>query len=194
MRPVVREEILDFMTYTEKRSAVRPAILEAKRLRRVGIGPHLMLLFENHQTIWYQIQEMMRVERIVREKDIQHEIKTYNDLIGADGGVGACLLIGIIDPEDRAQKLGEWMGLLPTLYLELADGTQVAPQWDERQVGDDRLSSVQYLQFPIGGQVPVAAGCDFDDPSVCFRVELSTETRQALTADLAEASLAPTTK
>lgn len=186
MRPVVREEILDFMTYTDQRSALRPAILEAKRLRRVAIGPHLMILLENHQTIWYQIQEMMRVERIVREKDIEHEIKTYNDLIGSDGGVGACLLIGIVDPEERAEKLTEWMGLLPTLYLELADGTKVAPVWDERQVGDDRLSSVQYLQFPLGGQVPVAAGCDFDDPATRFRVLLSEETRQALAADLAE--------
>ena len=186
MRPGVREEILDFMTYTDKREALRPDILEAKRLRRVGIGPHLMILFENHQTIWYQIQEMMRVERIVRERDILHEINTYNELIGTDGGVGACLLIGINDPDERAKKLGEWMELLPTLYLELADGTRIAPQWDERQVGDDRLSSVQYLKFPLGGQVPVAAGCSFDDPLVNHRVEISAETRAALAADLAD--------
>jgi hypothetical protein len=186
MRPVVREEILDFMTYTDRRDALRPEILEAKRLRRVGIGPHLMLLFENHQTVWYQIQEMMRVEHIVRERDILHEISTYNELIGTDGDIGACLLIGISDPEERAEKLTAWMGLLSTLYLELADGTKIAPRWDARQVGDDRLSSVQYLKFPLGGQVPVAAGCDFEDPAVRFRVLISAETRAALAADLAE--------
>ncbi|MDG1482818.1 MAG: DUF3501 family protein [Myxococcota bacterium] len=186
MRPVVREEILDFMTYADRRDALRPEILEAKRQRRISIGPYLMLLLENHQTVWYQIQEMMRVERIVREKDILHEIQTYNELIGKNGGVGACLLIGINDPEERAEKLTAWMGLLPTLYLELADGTKVAPVWDARQVGDDRLSSVQYLTFPLGGQVPIAAGCDFDDPVVNFRVALSAETRAALSADLSE--------
>lgn len=186
MHPVSREEILDFMTYTDRRDALRPEILEAKRLRRISIGPHLMILLENHQTVWYQIQEMMRVERIVREKDILHEIQTYNELIGQDGGLGACLLIGINDPEERAEKLTAWMGLLPTLYLELADGTKVAPTWDARQVGDDRLSSVQYLKFPLGGQVPVAAGCDFDDPAVRFRVTLSAETKAALASDLAE--------
>ena len=74
MRQVVREEILDFVTYTEQRAALRPAILEAKRVRRVSIGPYLTLLFENHQTIWYQIQEMMRVQRMVRERDIINEI------------------------------------------------------------------------------------------------------------------------
>ena len=186
MRPVVREEILDFMTYTDRRDALRPAILEAKRVRRVGIGPHLMILFENHQTIWYQIQEMMRVERIVRERDILHEINTYNELIGTNGDLGACLLIGINDPEERARKLTEWMGLLSTVYLELADGTRVAPVWDERQVGDDRLSSVQYLKFPVGGKTPVAAGCSFADPVVNFRVEIAGETHAALAADLAE--------
>ena len=186
MRQVVRDEILDFMTYTDRRDALRPAVLEAKRLRRVGIGPHLMLLFENHETIWYQIQEMMRVERIVREKDILHEINTYNELIGTNGGIGSCLLIGINDPDERAEKLTDWVGLLSTLYLELADGTRIAPVWDERQVGDDRLSSVQYLTFPLGGQVPVAAGCDFDDVAVKHRVVFSGETLAALQADLSE--------
>ena len=116
MRPIVREEILDFMTYIDRRDAMRPEILEAKRKRRISIGPYLMLLLENHQTVWYQIQEMMRVERIVREKDILHEIRTYNELIGKDGGVGACLLIGINDAEERAEKLTAWMDLLPTLW------------------------------------------------------------------------------
>ena len=184
MRQVVREEILDFVTYTEQRAALRPAILEAKRVRRVSIGPYLTLLFENHQTIWYQIQEMMRVQRMVRERDIINEIETYNKLIGVDGGIGACLMIGIVEPGERAEKLSAWVGLLPTLYLELADGTKVAPRWDESAAEGERLSSVHYLQFPLGGQVPVAAGCDLDAPEARYRVFLSEETRRALRADL----------
>lgn len=182
MKPVQRDEIVDYLTYTDTREATRASVLEAKRLRRILLGP-LCFLFENRETVKYQVQEMMRVERIVREKDIQHELTTYNELLGGPGQLGCSLLIGIPDEAERDAKLRAWLGLLPTLFAELPDGTRVRPTWDERQVGTDRLSSVQYLMFDLGGQTPVAMGCEHE--GLPDRVALSDEQRAALTADLA---------
>lgn len=182
MTHVRRDQLVDYVTWEEElRPIQRPDILAAKELRRVVIGP-LTFLFENPDTIRYQVQEMMRVERIVREKDIQHELDTYNDLLGGDGEFGVTLLISVQGEAERAVKLREWMGLLPTLYAEKADGTRVRASWDERQVGTDRLSSVQYLKFAVG-EAPIAMGCDLS--GVDGRLELSAGTQAALAEDLA---------
>lgn len=183
MRPVRREELLPLEAYERSRDEIRPAILEAKRPRRVHVGDHLTLLFENAATIRYQIQEMVKAERMTREEDIRHELETYNELLGGRGELGATLLIELTDPEERDRKLCEWIGLPHHLYLKLDDGSKVRPRFDERQVGDDRLSSVQYLKFDVQGRVPVAAGSDL--PALLVESPLSAEQREALRQDLA---------
>ena len=85
MKPVLREELLDYVTYAERRDEIRARVLELKRPRRVHVGDELTFLFENRETVRYQVQEMMRVERIVREADILHELQTYNELLGGPG-------------------------------------------------------------------------------------------------------------
>ena len=186
MRPVTRDEVLDYATYSDRRPKLRPAMLEAKRVRRICLGSYITLLFENHDTVLYQVQEMMRIERIVREGDIQHEIRTYNELLGRPGELGATLLIGIDDEAARAERLERWIGLLPTLYAEFEDGERVGATWDSRQVGTDRISSVQYLKFDTSGRVPVKFGCSFADDEIRGDVVLTDEQRAALAADLAD--------
>jgi len=182
MRPVERREIVDFATYEDGREALRARVLEAKRVRRIHVGDVLTFLFENPLTVRYQVQEMMRVERIVREADIQHELDTYNELLGRAGELGCTLLIEIDDAAERAVKLREWYGLPEHLYLLLADGTRVRPQVDARQRDEERISSVHYLRFDVRGQVPVAVGCDL--PGLTVETRLNDEQRRALAADL----------
>jgi hypothetical protein len=182
VRPVKREEILPAEVYERSRDEIRQGILEAKAPRRVHAGP-LTFLFENTATARYQIQEMVRAERTTREADILHELETYNELLGGPGELGATLLIELTDPAVRDVKLRAWLGLPDHLYLKLADGRKVRATFDARQVGDDRLSSVQYLKFDVGGQVPVAIGADLQAFTV--EVELSPEQREALRQDLA---------
>ena len=146
--------------YERSRSELRAAIIEAKERRRVTVGGALTFLFENTATIRYQVQEMVRAEKMTREPEILHELETYNEVLGGPGELGAVLLIELTDPAERDRKLREWLGLLPALYARLEDGTRVRPRFDPRQVGDDRLSSVQYLKFDVRGQVPVAMGSD----------------------------------
>jgi TusA-related sulfurtransferase len=182
VKPVERSEIVDYVTYEEGRNAFRDQVLAAKALRRINIGEHLTLLVENPLTVRYQIQEMIRAERIVKEADIRHEIDTYNELLGGPGEFGCTLLIELDDPGIRDEKLREWWTLPEKTYLLLEDGTHVWARFDERQRGHDRVSSVQYLKFDTAGRVPVAAGVDL--PQLKAETRLTEEQRQALRADL----------
>jgi hypothetical protein len=182
MRRVRRDEILDLATYERSRAEIRAGVLEAKRTRRVHVAGPLTFLFENTATIRYQVQEMVRAERMTREEDIRHELDTYNELLGGKGELGATLLIELPEPEQRDRRLREWLALPSHLYLKTEDGAKVRASFDPRQVGTDRLSSVQYLKFDVGGRTPVAAGSDL--PQLTGEAPLSQEQREALAADL----------
>ena len=183
-KPVLRGEIVDYQSYEDGREAARAAILAEKAPRRVHVGEFLTFLFENHDTMRYQIQEMIRAERMVKEADIVHEIETYNEVLGGPGELGATLLIEIDSPEERAVRLREWLDLPKALYARLADGTKVRPTYDARQVGDGRVSSVQYLRFALGGNVPVAIGSDHE--ALTAEATLTAEQTKALAIDLSD--------
>lgn len=184
MRKVKRSDVMDFQTYNDGREEYRRRILQEKAKRRIHVGEHLTFLFESTDTMLYQVQEMMRLEQLVREKDIAHEIDTYNQLLGDVGELGCTLLIEIDDQAVRAQKLRAWLGLTEHVYIRLADGRSIRAVWDPMQVGDTRLSSVQYLKFPVGTGEPVAIGVDH--PELQAETELTLEQRQTLLADARE--------
>ena len=184
MKRIDRSDILDYVTYSERRDQLRASALQAKSERRILVGEYFTFLFENQETVRYQVQEMMRVERIVKEADVQHEIDTYNELIHDTGTIGCTLLIGIDDEAERDEKLQAWLGLNDHIYAAMPDGTRIKPTWDPRQVGDARLSSVQYLAFALGSQPPRAIGIDLEGAQA--ETELSESQREALQADLTE--------
>ncbi len=182
MRPVRREELLDPSQYERSRDELRPTILEQKRRRRVHVGGVLTFLFENTATIRYQVQEMIRAERMTRDEDVRHELETYNELLGGRGELGVTLLIELPDAEDRDRKLREWLALPEHLFVKLEGGEKIRPTYDPRQLGTDRLSSVQYLKFDVRGRVPVAVGSDL--PALRAETALDDEQRAALRKDL----------
>ena len=184
MSKVERNEILDYQTYNDRRDDIRIEVMKVKEDRRIHVASYLTFLFENRETIRYQIQEMMRAEQIVKEADILHEIETYNEVLGGPGELGCTLLVELDDPEARAVKLVEWLDLPKHLYAKLADGTKVRPTYDERQVGEQRVSSVQYLKFAVGKTSPVSVGCDHADPDLRHETELTEDQRGALQKDL----------
>ena len=183
MTTVTRAEILDYLTYAERRDAIRASAMAAKALRRVHAGPHLTFLFENRETVRYQIQEMVRAEQMVREADIAHELATYNALLGEPGDLGATLLIEIEDEAQRGELLRRWRGLPGSIFLVLDDGREVQARWDGDQMSEDKLSSVQFLLFPgVKGARP--AGLQVIHPELAVAVTFSPETRAALSEDL----------
>lgn len=185
-RAVERGEILDYATYEDERGAVRAAAMRTKDARRVHVGPYLTFLFENHDTIRYQVLEMVRSERMVKDADIRHEIETYNELLGGPGELGCTLLVEIDDAAARAEKLSRWLALPSHLYARRTDGRLARARFDARQVGETRVSSVQYLKFDVGREAPVAIGCDHPDPELRHEAALTKEQRAALQQDLDE--------
>ena len=179
---VRREEVLDWQSYADDRDTVRAAVMELKKSRRIHLGENLTFLFENHDTIWYQIQEIMRAERIVRESGIREELDIYNAMLGGPGQLGCALLIEIEDEAKRRPLLEAWLGLQECLYAELADGTRIYAEFDPTQVGQDRLSAVQYLVFTLPDG-PVRLGSDF--AALKLAVDLDEAQRAALATDRA---------
>jgi hypothetical protein len=183
-RPIQRSEILDYETYTDRRDEERERILAVKAPRRIHVGDVLTFYFENTATMRYQVQEMMRAERIVKESAIQHEIDTYNNVLGGPGELGCSLFIEIEDPGARRQKLTQWLDLPRHVYVRLEDDTRVYAQYDSSQVGEERLSAVQYLKFDTQSRIPVAVGSDL--PGLTVETRLTEAQRRALGDDLAD--------
>jgi hypothetical protein len=182
MRTVQRNEVVDYVTYEERREAFQKEVFAAKSRRRIHLGDTFTFLFENALTIRYQVQEMMRAEKIVRERDIAHEIETYNGILGVDGELGCCFMLEIESPQERDVRLREWIDLPGHIYAEMPDGQKAYARFDPAQIGAGRLSSVQYLKFPVNGAAPVAFGTDL--PGCESRVELTGDQRAALLEDL----------
>jgi hypothetical protein len=183
MRKVRVDEVLDLQAYESRREEIRKSAMAAKDRRRVHLGDHLTFLFENPETIRYQVQEMIRAERMHKPEDVQREVDTYNEILGGNGEIGATLMIEIDDPDERKQKLRAWRDLPDHLYARLQDGRLVRATFDPRQRGEDRLSAVQFVKFRTGGQVPVALGSDF--PRLRSVVTLTPDQRKALEEDFA---------
>jgi hypothetical protein len=177
-----RKDILDFVTYAERRDAIRASAMAAKEPRRVHLGDRLTFLFENKETIRYQVLEMVRAEQMVREADIQHELDTYNAVLGGEGELGCTLLIEIPDERERAELLRRWRDLPDHIFLVCEGGARIKASFDPEQMSEDKLSSVQFLKFRVGARVPRALCTDL--PELSAETVLDDATRQALLADL----------
>jgi hypothetical protein len=149
MKPLDISEICNIADYELERRTLRPRMIALKDRRRVRVGEHLTLLFENRETVRYQIQEMMRIERIVDLAAIRHEVETYNELIPPEGGLSACLLIEYAEAEERDAKLRELAGLEEHVFLAAGGLEPSRAVFDGRQIASERISAVQYIRFEL---------------------------------------------
>jgi hypothetical protein len=152
MKLVEFSEIKNIADYEVERKTWRPVAMALKDRRRVRVGAHLTFLFENRETVRYQIQEMMRIERMVDAEAIRHEIDTYNELIPTDGGLSASLLIEYDSPEERDVALRDLLGLEHHVWIQVAGLPPSPARFDTRQISTDRVSAVQYIHFPLTPQ------------------------------------------
>jgi hypothetical protein len=147
MQPVAFEEIKNIADYEIERETWRPHVLLTKERRRIRVGDHLTFLFENRDTVRYQVQEMMRIERIVKPQDVRHELETYNEQIPKANGLCASLLIEYETSETRDIWLRKLLGLEQHIWFAVGDTPRVKATFDTRQIATDRISSVQYISF-----------------------------------------------
>jgi len=148
MQPITRGEILPIAEYELIRPHFRSRIISDKKLRRLAVGDHISVVFENRDTVLYQIQEMLRTERITSEPAIAHEIATYNDLIPAPGQLSITLFVEIPDAALREKMLIELAGLEHSIALAVGDEV-FAAHGSFAGVMPDRTTAVHYLKFDL---------------------------------------------
>jgi Protein of unknown function (DUF3501) len=151
VKPITPSEVLPVTTYDRVRPLLRPLCIAEKTRRRLAVGPHFTLMFENRHTVWYQIQEILRTERIFEEAAVNAEVETYNELLPRPGELFATLLIEYADPAERDVELARLGGLERHLWIVL-DGRRVGARFDERQMSPDQISAVQFIAFPLGAE------------------------------------------
>src|SRR5438552_12478084 len=130
MKPVRRDEVLGLADYETIRERFRARVIEEKRARRLALGDKATAVFENHDTVLMQIQEMLRTERITREAAIAHEIETYNQLVPGEHELSATVMIEIADTAARDAFLAEAVGFQKHIAL-VVDGERVASTWEK---------------------------------------------------------------
>lgn len=191
MKPITPAEVLPVTTYDRVRPLLRPLCIAEKARRRLAVGPHLTLMFENRQTVWYQIQEILRTERIFEDAAVGAEVETYNELIPRPGELFATLLIQYADPAERDVELARLVGLERHLWMVL-DGRRTGARFDERQMSSERISAVQFIAFPLGADADrfkeLAAdgrvAIEVDHPHLSLRTPVDGQLAAALAEDL----------
>jgi hypothetical protein len=190
VKTVERSEILDIASYEGIREHFRRRIIELKRARRVGIGSNVTMLFENHDSVLYQVQEMLRTERITREDAIFHELETYNDLIPGPSELSATVFLEYPEREERERMLVELAGIENKFYLEIG-GEKVFARNETRGVLPDRTTAVHYTKFSLPESACAALSArkpsvfaGVDHPSYRAKTELVPRSVDELKADL----------
>ena len=177
MRPVERNEVLGLAEYEGVRGPFRARVIEEKKLRRVAVGPRMTAVFENHDTVLLQVQEMLRTERITREAAVVHEIDTYNQLVPGDHELSATMMVEIPDAAERDTFLATALGLERHIAL-VVDDQRIAATFDPARVLTDRASAVLYVKFPL----PPPAALALRERRATVRLTVDHPTYQASTA------------
>jgi hypothetical protein len=147
---VERSELLGLGPYEDIRERFRTRVIALKARRRLQLGPHMSLVFENHDTVLLQVQEMLRTERISDERSIAHELETYNELIPGAGSLCATLFIEYDDPAERSKMLARLASLRDQVALQIGSRRCTARFGTHFGEELDRLPAVNYLTFDVG--------------------------------------------
>lgn len=149
MNKLSRDQLLSLEEYAEQRPVFRAKIMAHKKRRQLALGDHIRLLFEDRLTIQYQVQEMLRIERIFERAGIDDELEAYNPLIPDGQNLKATMMIEYDDPEVRKQRLAELIGVERSIYLRVEGFDRVFPFANEdlERETEDKTSSVHFLRF-----------------------------------------------
>jgi hypothetical protein len=193
MSKLTLDDITDLRAYERERDEFRRGVIGLKRRRRVGLGDFVTLLFENAQTIRFQIQEMARAEKLITDEAIETELRIYNPLVPEPGQLCATLFIELTSKEALMEWLPRLVGIERSVAVRLADGEVVRSLVDEdhekQLTRDEVTASVHYVRWELtADQVErFAAGpvtLVSDHPEYARAVDLGPETHSELVGDL----------
>jgi hypothetical protein len=192
MNKLTAADLLSLEAYARERPAFRARVIAHKQPRTVHLGAHITLLFEDRLTIQYQIQEMLRIERIFEADGIRDELDAYNPLIPDGANLKATMLIEYADPAERARRLAELRGVEDAvlLHIDALPAVRAIADEDLPRRTEQKTSAVHFLRFELapdhvaafkrGAAARLAVG----HPAYRAEAELAETTRTALARDL----------
>ena len=192
-QPITRDDLMSLEQYAEKRAEFRQQVLAHKKFRQVALGPNATLYFEDRLTLLYQIQEMLRIEKVFEAEGINDELEAYNPLIPSGRDFKATFMIEYPDPEIRAAQLGKLVGIEDLVWMQVGDDDRIWSIADEdlERATEDKTSAVHFLRFEIGDAVAQALRdgarwqIGVQHPVYSYQVEIDGDTRKSLLRDLA---------
>ena len=193
MPRIDRSSLMTLETYARERPQFRAKVIAHKKHRTVHLGEHVTLVFEDELTIRYQVQEMLRIERIFEEEGIKEELAAYNPLVPDGSNLKATMMIEYPDPDERAKRLADLIGIEDKVWLRAAGHERVPAIADEdldRENGQ-KTSAVHFLRFELDEATAQAlkkgAGLaiGIDHPRYSAALEAPSAVRDSLVQDLA---------
>src|SRR5437667_1966772 len=190
---IARDSLLSLEAYARQRNEIRAKVIEHKKRRNVHLGAHVLLQFEDELTIRYQVQEMLRIERIFEDAGIQDELDVYNPLIPDGTNWKATMLIEYEDIAERRTALAALKGIEMRVWVQVDGYARVHAIADEdlERENDEKTSSVHFARFELAAPMRAAlargAGLSMgvDHPQYRVGVEVPADIRASLAADLA---------
>ena len=151
MTQLTRDDLWSLEEYATKRSDFRAEVMAHKKNRQLALGEHARLYFEDATTVRYQIQEMLRIERVFEAEGIEEELSAYNPLIPDGHNWKATFMIEIPDPVQRAVRLGEMIGIEDQVWLQVGELDRIVPIADEDldRSKDDKTAAVHFMRYQL---------------------------------------------
>ena len=188
---LTRQDLFSLEEYAEKRSAIRSDTIQIKKLREVNLGEHVRMLFENKKTVQFQIQEMLRIEKIFEAEGIQEELDVYNSLVPEGSNLKATMMIEYTNVEERTVALSKLIGVERSIYFQVGNHDKVFAICNEDMDRETEVktSAVHFMRFEFdqgmvkefGSGVPVKVGVSH--PYCDYEIILNSESQDALSQD-----------
>ena len=159
MKKISYSDLISNKLYESQRAVIRQSIMEHKKTRRVQIGPNMMLHFEDFMLMRYQVQELMRTEKITEEKEILDELEAYNPLIPDGRNLKVTMMLEYPNPEERQERLSQLVGIEELVSVEIKGHDRVYPIANEDlpRSSDEKTSAVYFLRFEFTEESITAA-------------------------------------
>ena len=198
MNTLTRADLWSLEEYAEQRPAFREKVMAHKKSRQLALGENARLYFEDELTIRYQVQEMLRIEKVFEATGINEELEAYNPLIPDGHNWKATFMIEFDEPTERAERLGQMIGIEDKVWLQVAGCDRIYPIADEdlERDNEEKTSSVHFLRFELSPAMitavkhgeTVIAGSDHEAYSIAG-FDIPGEIRDSLSNDLSEVTI-----
>ena len=192
MKKLTNADLLSLEEYDSNRESIKKGVIEAKKNRSINIGNNIVILFESFETIKYQVQEMLRIEKIFKKEEIEEEIGAYQALIPDGNNFKATMLIMYPDVEERRKMLEKLNGIENKMWLSINQSSKIYAKADEDldRANDEKTSAVHFLRYQLNSEEVdsfknsdnVQFGVDHDEYSTSIKI--AKDTYQSLLRDL----------